>query len=184
MRGESVRKLIETEEPWKPVHVDHFSRKVYELKDSSSKRKFPSILKVVKTALVLGHGNAEVERGLSESGKTVTDDGVCLSEVSISGIRTTSDGLKAFKGPCSVPITKQLLQLGCCAHTHHSVFRERAEEEEKGSKAAYSTERTSTANGSTERFTVRRLMVRKARESSARWNECSSHDQSCSKEDQ
>ena len=34
-------------------------------------KKFPSIMKVVKTALILGHGNAEVERG-----KSVTDDRV------------------------------------------------------------------------------------------------------------
>ena len=49
---------------------------------------------------------AEVERGFSESGKRVTDDRVRLSEASINGIRATTDGLKAFKGPGSVPITK------------------------------------------------------------------------------
>ena len=34
--------------------------------------KFLSVMKVVKTALVLGHGNAEVERGFSENGKSDT----------------------------------------------------------------------------------------------------------------
>ena len=106
----------QTEEPRKPIRVDHFWRKVDQLKDSSGQRKFSSIMKVVKTALVLGHGNAEVERGFSESGKSVTDDRVRLSEASINGIRATSDGLKAFKGPGSVPIKKQLLQLGRSAH--------------------------------------------------------------------
>ena len=71
-------------------------------------------MKVVKTALILGHGNAEVERG-----KSVTDDRVRLSEASINGIHATSDGLKAFKGPGSVLITKQLLQLGRSAHAHY-----------------------------------------------------------------
>ena len=99
---------IETEEPRKPIRVDHFWRKVDELKDSTGERKYPSIMKVVKTALVLGHGNAEVERGFSDSGKSVTDDRVRLSEASINGIRATSDGLKAFKCPGSVPLTKQL----------------------------------------------------------------------------
>ena len=33
--------------------------------------KFPSIMKIVKTALILGHGNAEVETGFSESGKVL-----------------------------------------------------------------------------------------------------------------
>lgn len=41
-------------------------------------KKFPSIMKVVKTALILGYGNAEVERGFSEKGKSVTDDRVRL----------------------------------------------------------------------------------------------------------
>ena len=62
---------------------------------------------------------AEVERGFSESGKRVTDDRVRLSEASINGIRLTTDRLKAFKGPRSVPITKQLLQLGRSAHAHY-----------------------------------------------------------------
>ena len=123
----------ETEEPQKPICVDHFWRKVDELKDSSGERKFPSIMKVVKMALVLGHGNAEVERGFSESGKSVTDDRVRLSETSINGIRATSDGLKAFKGPGSVPITKQLLQLGRSAHAHYAL---RLEEERKEKKEA------------------------------------------------
>lgn len=50
-------------------------------------------MKVVKTALILGHGNAEVERGFPESGKSVSDDRVRLSYTSINGIRATTDGL-------------------------------------------------------------------------------------------
>ena len=49
---------IETAEPRKPIRDDLFWRKVDELKDSTSERKFPSIMMVVKAALVLGHGNA------------------------------------------------------------------------------------------------------------------------------
>ena len=75
---------------------------------------------------------AEVERGFSESGKRVTDDRVRLSEASINGIRATTDGLKAFKGPGSVPITKQLLQLGRSAHAHYvlRVDKDKKEKEE------------------------------------------------------
>ena len=93
---------LQTKEPRKHIRVDHFWRKVDELKDSTGERKFRSVMKVVKRALVLGHGNAEVERGFSESGKSITDDRVRLSEASINGIRATSDGLKAFKGSGSV----------------------------------------------------------------------------------
>ena len=58
-------------------------------------------------------------KGDFQSGKSVTDDRVRLSEASINGIRATTDRLKAFKGPGSVPITKQLLQLGRSAHAHY-----------------------------------------------------------------
>ena len=109
----------EFEEPQKFICVDHFWRKIDDLKDVMGQKKFPSIMKVVKTALIPGHGNAEVERGFSERGKIVTDDRVRLSEASINGICATTDGLKAFKGPGSVPITKQLLQLGRSAHAHY-----------------------------------------------------------------
>ena len=51
-------------------------------------------MNAVKTALVLEHGNVEVGRVFSESGKSVTDDRIHLSEASINGIRATSDGLK------------------------------------------------------------------------------------------
>ena len=123
---------IETEEPRrKPIRVDHFWRKVDELKYSTGERKFPSIIKVVNTALVLGHGNAEVERVFSESGKSVTDDGIRLSEASINGIRATSDGLKTFKCPGSVPITKQLLQQGCSSHAHYAMRLEKEQKEKQ-----------------------------------------------------
>ena len=56
----------EFEEPQKFIRVDHFWRKIDDLKDVMGEKKFPSIMKVVKTALILGHGNAEVERGFSE----------------------------------------------------------------------------------------------------------------------
>ena len=121
----------ETEEPRKPIRFDHFWRKVDELKDSTGKRKYPSMMKVVKTALVLGHGNAEVKRGFSESGESVTDDRVHLSEASINGIRATSDGLKAFKLPGSVPITKQPLQLGRSARAHYAMHLEKEQKEKQ-----------------------------------------------------
>ena len=123
----------EFEEPQKFICVDHFWRKIDDLKDVMGEKKFPSIIKVVKTALILGHGNAEVERGFSESGKSVTDDRVYLSEASINGIHATTDGLKAFKGPGSVPITKQLLQLGRSAHAHYVL---RLDKDKKGKEEA------------------------------------------------
>ena len=105
LKAELIWAMKVVEEPQKFIRVDHFWRKIDDLKDVMGEKKFPSIMKVVKTALILGHGN-EVERRFSESGKSVTDDRIHLSEASINGIRATTDGLKDFKGPGSVPITK------------------------------------------------------------------------------
>ena len=85
---------------------------------------------------------AEVERGFSESGKRVTDDRVRLSEASINGIRATTDGLKAFKGPGSVPITKQLLQLGRSAHAHYVLRLDKDKKEEAQKQLTLQKEQT------------------------------------------
>ena len=117
------------EQPEKPVRVDIYWNKVSGLKDDFGEVKYPLVLKVVKSALILAHGNADVERGFSESGKSVTAERARLGESSIDGIRSTSDGIKAFNNdPSAVPITKEFLQLGRSAHAH---YVQRLEEEKK-----------------------------------------------------
>ena len=62
----------------------------------------------------------------------VTAERVRLSEASINGIRATTDGLKAFKGPGAVPVTKQLPQMGRSVYAHYvtCLEKERKEKEE------------------------------------------------------
>ena len=147
MENLSARPILEDwytdcEEPQKPIHVDHFWRKVDGLKDALSEMKFPSIMKDVKTARILGHGNAEVvESGFSESGKRVTNDRVHPSEVSIIDIRAITDGLKAFKGPGSVPITRQLLQLTCAAHVNYVMHLDKEQKEQEEAKKQHTLQR-------------------------------------------
>ena len=77
-------------------------------------------MKVVKTgSLILGHGNAEVER---------------VWEASINGIRATTDGLKAFEGPGSVPITRQLHQLVRSVHANYVILLDKEQKEKKEAK--------------------------------------------------
>ena len=87
---------IESEEPQKPVRIDHVWREVYELKDYIFERKFPSIVRVVRQLLYLDMVRQRL-KGDFLSGKNVTDDRVHLSEASTNGIPATSDGLKALK---------------------------------------------------------------------------------------
>ncbi len=67
----------------------------------------------VKSLLVVTHGNADVERGFSDSGHSVTAEKAALSEESINGLRATRDGLKLFGDkPHLVPMTREFLSIG------------------------------------------------------------------------
>ena len=101
----------------KPIRIDYFWSKVDAIRDAAGEKKFPLLIQVVKAAIVLGHGKAEVESGFSESGKSVTQERVHLTEASMDGIRTTNGGLKPFSSPASVPITKKFLQMCRAAHS-------------------------------------------------------------------
>ena len=82
--------------------------------------KYPTILSVVKAALTLAHGNSEVERGFSDSGKSVIVDRTCLSKVSINNLWIAADGLKVLGGlPHHVPITSSFIKLDQSAHKNY-----------------------------------------------------------------
>ena len=85
--------------------VDHYWKNIELMKKAVGDLKYPLIIKVVKAAISLAHGNAEVERGFSESAKNVIKDSV-LSEASVNAIQSTKDGLKSVSNQShTVPIT-------------------------------------------------------------------------------
>ena len=85
--------------------VDHYWKNIELIKKAVGDLKYPLIIKVVKAAISLAHGNAEVERGFSESAKNVIKDSV-LSEASVNAIQSTKDGLKSVSNQShTVPIT-------------------------------------------------------------------------------
>ena len=87
--------------------VDHYWRKIELMKNAVGDLKYPLIIKVVKVALSLAHGNAEVETGFSEGARNVTKDRVLLSKASANAIQSTKDGLKSVSNqPYTVPISK------------------------------------------------------------------------------
>lgn len=100
---------------------NHPRRGVDDLKDAMCEKKFPSVIKARKTAIVLVHGNEEAVKGFSENSKSVTDERVRQSEASIDEIRATT----------AVPVTKQLLQMGRSAHTHYFTSLERSSKKRK-----------------------------------------------------
>jgi hypothetical protein len=109
--------------------IDLYWNKIDNIKTSLGEPKYPTLMPVIKSLLVLAHGNADVERGFSDSGKNVTSERTALSEQSINGLRSTSDGIKLFGNiPHAVPISKSFLQK---AKGAHASYRQRLEEEKK-----------------------------------------------------
>ena len=89
---------------------------------------------IAAAALILAHGNSEVGRRFSDSGKTVTVDRTRLSEASINNLQIAADGLKVFDGlPHHVPITSSFIKLGQSAHKNYclQVDEEKKKEAEK-----------------------------------------------------
>ena len=110
---------------------------------------------IAAAALILAHGNSEVGRRFSDSGKTVTVDKTRLSEASINNLQIAADGLKVFGGlPHHVPITSSFIKLGQSAHKNYRlhVDEEKKKEAEKKNK-----------NGSNKRKTKKSKFRKKRR---------------------
>lgn len=101
--------------------IDYYWKNIFTLKTNNGTEKFHSLAKLVKCALALSHGNADIERGFSENAFLLTDDRSLLSNGSINGLRATRDGIKFFGNdkPHEVPITKDLLNSIRNAHSRY-----------------------------------------------------------------
>ena len=88
---------------------------LYQPLDGIDHTKYPTILFVVKAALILAYGNGEVDRGFSDSGKTITVDRTHLSEASVNNLQIAAGGLKVFVNlPHHVPFTFIYKGKGSC----------------------------------------------------------------------
>ena len=76
--------------PDEKTRVDHYWRGVLKLKTSNGNTKYPQLTNDVNAALVLPHGNADVERGVSVNNSGVTAERNKLGEGTISGLRATN----------------------------------------------------------------------------------------------
>nr|CAD7587861.1 unnamed protein product [Timema genevievae] len=71
----------------------------------------------VAAILVLPHGNADVERGFSQTSNYLTDNRTCLSEAAIRGMQSTKDDLKHYNYQCyTISFTKNFIKKGHGAH--------------------------------------------------------------------
>ena len=114
--------------------LDNYWAKLFGIKTTTGDKKFNLLARVVKSALCIHHGNADVERSLSDNKNTVTDERTRLSELTVNGLRLAKDFVHAHDGDVSkAMITKGMVQTGRNAHRTYKgrLDEEKEETEEK-----------------------------------------------------
>ena len=71
--------------------------------------------KIVTTALVLPHGNGDVEHGFSVNKDLIGETQTCLTIGSINGLRLCKDAVRQYGKPESVPLGKEIITAGATA---------------------------------------------------------------------
>ena len=115
--------------------VDNYWAKVFGIQTATCDEKFNLLARAVKSALCIHHGNADMERSLSDNKKTVTDERT-RSELTVNGLSLAKDFVHAHD--CDVSkdmIIKEMVQAGRNSHrTYKQRFDEEKEEAEQRKK--------------------------------------------------
>lgn len=109
------------------IRVDTYWGQIFETKQEiTGNKKYPTLEKVVKTALILSHGNAQVERGFSQSGHIMTDERSSTSERTLNSIMTVKSCLTYIYHNQieKVIITKDLMMLARTAFSRYKTYCE------------------------------------------------------------
>ena len=90
--------------------------------------KFPSLGAVVKAALAVSHGQGDVERGLSSSGRTLTEDSASMSERTLNAYMVVKSAMSSCfnNQPALVPMTKEILTYAEAASSKYKQYLEDA----------------------------------------------------------
>ena len=92
------------------IRIDHYWRTVTAQKGPTGELKYPVLAKLIKAALIIPHGNADVERGFSISNNVLTEERTAMSVETLNGLLSTKDALAFYDPerqlPSSLPITK------------------------------------------------------------------------------
>lgn len=112
--------------------IDHYCRSIFSMKMDDGKIKYKCFPDLVKTALVLPHENADVERDLSLNTSFVTEDRPAIGKRTICATTTVKDTVK-FHDPIShqphkVPLTRKILR---SAKMAFSTYRQRLDHEKE-----------------------------------------------------
>lgn len=105
-------RLLRLEKTTIPLNnrIDHYWNNIFDIKNNFGDQKYPFITKVVKAALTLSHGSADIERQFSVSGNVLTEDKTAMSCRMLNARLNIKQGIKNFHNrPDLVLIDKKLL---------------------------------------------------------------------------
>jgi len=86
-------------------------------------------VKVIKAALSLIHGSADVERSFSSSGQMLIEDRAAMSERTLNSLLTIKDTLMHYNNkPHLILITKELITMARGAYRHYQDYLNELEE--------------------------------------------------------
>lgn len=90
-------------------------------------KKYPTLEKIVKVILTIYHGNADVERGFSLSGRIVTNETASMSERTLNSKLHVMNGVKLFYNgnPQEVHISQSMLISAKLAHSNYINYLEK-----------------------------------------------------------
>lgn len=114
--------------------VDYYWHQILQLTDHRGDPKYPTLASVVKMALSLSHGQADVERGFSIN-KHILSDRSALSENVLCATRTVKEVLIRYGSVTRVPITPALIAAYRAASRQYKEHLEK-EKAEKGQDLA------------------------------------------------
>ena len=93
----------------KSIRIDSYWSRVFEMKDSAGRIRFPQLSAFVKVVLTLSHGNAGPEQGFSINKSILDAHGTRLGEGMIVALRRVKHRLLQVGGPLKFEITRPLL---------------------------------------------------------------------------
>ena len=117
------------------VRVDEYWQHVFDIKNAAGNEKFRHLTKLVKTCLSIHHGNADVERSLSDNKNLVTKERTQLANETIIGLRRSKQYAQNAGGTHLALYLRKMINKVKDAHLNHTIRdRQRKEEKERERK--------------------------------------------------
>lgn len=152
--------------------IDHYWLRIFNIRNAFGSIKYPLLTTVVKAALSLSHGSADVERGFSRSKLVLSEDKTCMLVRTLNAKLNVLDGMKKYHNSAAlVPISRELISMAQQAHQSYILYLE--EEKRKAlemkqindDKAALLLKEEESRNKFAESKTILKKMEQEAKES-------------------